>query len=91
MKELGVKVEFKRSLSELAEKLGETLNPKLGNHGHSRADYLLAWEKVGEGFTFTLENIKLEKKLRLIKCPPVFFSEISRLLPVFFDEIVRVP
>ncbi|RLA65880.1 MAG: hypothetical protein DRQ88_04145 [Epsilonproteobacteria bacterium] len=82
-----VEKDFKIPLSELSQKMGDNSDPELGNHGHKRSDYVLGWEKVEDSFTFTLENIKRGKKLKLVKCPPVFFPHLAKLLPVFVEEM----
>lgn len=82
-----VEKNFKIPLSELSLKRGDNSDPDLGNHGHKRSDYVLGWEKVEDAFTFTLENIKLGKKLKLVKCPPIFFPHLAKLLPVFIEEM----
>ncbi|TDJ07204.1 MAG: hypothetical protein E2O68_03995 [Deltaproteobacteria bacterium] len=82
-----VEKEFKIPLHQLSAKLGDNSDPEMGNHGHKRSDYVLAWEKVEDSFTFTLENIKRGKKLKLVKCPPVFFPYLSKLLPIFIEEM----
>ena len=82
-----VEKDFKIPLAELAQKRGDNTDPDFGNHGHKRSDYVLAWEKYDDAFTFTLENIKLGKKLNLVKCPPVFHPHLANLLPVFIEEM----
>jgi len=84
-----IEKDFKMPLSQLATLLGDTSDPELGNHGHKRSDYVLAWEKVEDSYAFTLENISRGKKLKLVKCPPVFFPHLSKLLPIFIDEMAK--
>jgi hypothetical protein len=89
LREEKIDLPFERNLHDLYTLIGETSNSPIGHHGHRRSDYHLAWEKMDQGFFLTLENKKAKKKFKVFNCPALFHPHVSRILPIFFDEMVK--